>query len=56
MFHPVRILDSQGNTKKTVSSKKLSKDYWKTFERMGIGPNSGEKTASRKEKISGTAR
>ncbi len=31
MFYEVRILDSRGNVKKVLSSKKLSSGYWKGF-------------------------
>ena len=31
MFYEVRILDSKGNVKKVLSSKKLSSGYWKGF-------------------------
>ncbi len=31
MFYEVRILDSEGNVKKILSSKKLSSSYWKGF-------------------------
>ncbi len=31
MFYEVRILDSKGNVKKILSSKKLSSGYWKGF-------------------------
>ena len=35
MFHEVKILDKKGKVKKVLSSKKLSKDYWNSFFKMG---------------------
>lgn len=35
MFHEVKILDKTGKVKKVLSSKKLSKDYWNSFFKMG---------------------
>ena len=35
MFHEVKILDKKGKVKKILSSKKLSKDYWNSFFKMG---------------------
>lgn len=32
MFYEVRILDRKGNVKKVLSSKELSRHYWKDFE------------------------
>ncbi len=31
MFYPVKILSAKGKLQKLVSSKQLSKKYWKTF-------------------------
>lgn len=31
MFFDVKVLDSQGQTKKIISSQELSKLHWKTF-------------------------
>jgi len=38
MFYEVRILDSQGNVKKILSSKKLSTRYWNGFFDKAKGP------------------
>ena len=35
MFHQVKIFDKKGKVKKVLSSKKLSKDYWNSFFKMG---------------------
>ena len=35
MFHQVKILDKKGKVKKVLSSKKLSKNYWNSFFKMG---------------------
>ena len=35
MFHEVKIFDKKGKVKKILSSKKLSKDYWNSFFKMG---------------------
>ncbi len=35
MFHQVKIFDKKGKVTKIHSSKKLSKDYWKSFYQMG---------------------
>ena len=35
MFHQVKIFDKTGKVKKVLSSKKLSKDYWNSFFKMG---------------------
>ena len=35
MFHQVKIFDKKGKIKKILSSKKLSKDYWNSFFKMG---------------------
>ena len=35
MFHQVKIFDKNGKIKKALSSKKLSKDYWNSFFKMG---------------------
>ena len=35
MFHQVKIFDKKGKVKKVLSSKKLSKDYWNLFFKMG---------------------
>ncbi|CCQ89903.1 conserved hypothetical protein [Nitrospina gracilis 3/211] len=33
MFYPVKVLDEDGNIKKVLSPKKLSKEYWgKVFD------------------------
>ncbi len=31
MFHEVKLLDSKGKLKKTISSNELSKRYWSEF-------------------------
>ena len=35
MFHQVKVFDKKGKVKKVLSSKKLSKDYWNLFFKMG---------------------
>ena len=35
MFHQVKIFDKKGKVKKVLSSKKLSKDYWNSFFKIG---------------------
>ena len=35
MFHEVKIFDKNGKVKKVLSSKKLSKDYWSSFFKIG---------------------
>ena len=35
LFHQVKIFDKKGKVKKVLSSKKLSKDYWNSFFKMG---------------------
>ena len=35
MFNEVKIFDKEGKVKKVLSSKKLSKDYWNSFFKMG---------------------
>ena len=35
MFHQVKIFDKKGKVKKVLSSKKLSKNYWNSFFKMG---------------------
>ena len=35
MFHQVKIFNKKGKVKKVLSSKKLSKDYWNSFFKMG---------------------
>jgi hypothetical protein len=32
MFYQVRVLDREGNVKKVLSSKELSRHYWHDFE------------------------
>jgi len=46
MFHKVRILDREGNTKKVLSSKVLSKTYWNS-----ILENSSKTEVSMKSKF-----
>lgn len=46
MFYEVRILDKNGNIKKVLSSKELSKHYWKEFQEHAYthtAPSKGRK-------------
>lgn len=48
MFYEVRILDKNGNVKKVLSSKDLSRHYWKVFEdHSHAGPKKGRKIAKK---------
>lgn len=48
MFHEVKIFDKNGKVKKILSSKKLSKNYWKSFFQMGEPiKNKGKKGAQK---------
>ncbi|MCF8719181.1 hypothetical protein J2S31_000079 [Nitrospina gracilis Nb-211] len=39
MFYPVKVLDENGNVKKVLSPKKLSKEYWgKVFDDKNRAP------------------
>ena len=49
MFHQVKIFDKKGKIKKTLSSKKLSKDYWNSFFKMGEPIKSKGKKGRQKE-------
>ena len=48
MFHEVKIFDKKGKVKKTLSSKKLSKNYWKSFYQMGEPIKKKEKKGGQK--------
>ena len=48
MFYEVRILDSKGNIKKVLSSKKLSKKYWNGFFDKAKGPSTSGVRRGRK--------
>ena len=48
MFHEVKIFDKKGKVKKTLSSKKLSKNYWKWFYQMGEPIKKKEKKGGQK--------
>ena len=49
MFHEVKILDKKGKVKKVLSSKKLSKDYWNSFFKMGEPIKGKGKKGKKKE-------
>ena len=49
MFHQVKIFDRKGKVKKVLSSKKLSKDYWNSFFKMGEPIKSKGREGKQKE-------
>ena len=49
MFHEVKILDKKRKVKKVLSSKKLSKDYWNSFFKMGESIQGKGKKGKQKE-------
>ena len=51
MFYPVRILDAQGRIRKVVSSKQLSRNHWRDFDKMLAEEFAGKrrKKAARKD-------
>ena len=49
MFHEVKILDKKGKVKKVLSSKKLSKNYWNSFFKMGESVQNKGKKSRKKE-------
>ncbi|KMP10613.1 hypothetical protein UR09_05490 [Candidatus Nitromaritima sp. SCGC AAA799-A02] len=53
MFYEVRILDHKGKIKKVLSSKSLSKRYWKSFFDNTGGAKALKKSKVKKEKNQG---
>lgn len=53
MFYEVRILDRQGKVKKVLSSKALSKKYWKSFFENPGAAEPSKKPKGKKGKFPG---
>jgi hypothetical protein len=54
MFYEVRILDKNGQVKKVLSSKELSKHYWREFQEhtyAHTAPNKGKKIAKKPKDV-----
>ena len=49
MFHQVKIFYKKGKVKKVLSSKKLSKNYWNSFFKMGESIKDRGKKSRKKE-------
>ena len=48
MFYPVRVRDASGKIKKVVSSRQLSRDYWRQFDNILNGEMARKKTRKNK--------
>ena len=53
MFHEVKIFDNKGKVKQVFSSKKLSKEYWKSFFNDPLSEKKGKGHVTKRQKSTG---